>query len=152
MKTNPLSFHFPTLALATLVLLGITATSLQAQTYAGRPALNAEPGSLEANIYPVINSARIKVIFAYYGSGFVRIQIRDEQGTVVFNQYEYKCRYKGQFDLAGLPAGAYRVSLQTDNAQYAQWIQIAPAVSSQISLISEQPGRTPIAEKLAVNQ
>ncbi len=147
LSTRPFAF-----ALASLVCLGITATSLQAQTFAGRAVLNAQPGSLRASIYPVINSSMIRVDFAHAGSGAVRIQIWDEQGHVWHEQFEYIRQYKGHFDLAGLPAGAYRVSLQTNDARYTQQIQIAPPVTAQVSLINDQPASEPVAQRLVVNQ
>ena len=148
MKTNAIFIRCFAVALVSLICLGLTTPSLQAQTYAGRPFLSEQPGSLEATIYPILNSSRIKISFDRPGSGAVRIQIRDERGTVWHEQFAFQRRYRGQFDLSGLPAGIYQVSLQTDDAQYATAIQIAPSVGPRISLITRQPTVTP--EKLIV--
>lgn len=154
MKINHIFGHYKTLVVATACLL--SASAIQAQTFAGQEKLSVSPAGFEASVYPILNSpATIKVSFNNLTAGGVKVIIRDEKGHPVYEEFETVAHYRRRFDLSPMPAGTYTLELRKKNDLLTQTFSIEPPASTRIAMTS-QPIRkapeTPVEKKLIVSQ
>ncbi|GAB3223609.1 hypothetical protein [Spirosoma arcticum] len=149
MRTSPRPLNSGIRFIA-LLLIGITLNtrSVHAQTFRGETRLTPAPASLRAAVYPVGNSPMLRVRYENKQAGPVRIQIRDQRGNAIYDEFKRQSLYAGEFDLTAWAAGTYTIELQTSVARYAQTIHIefrSPVVTTIVSampLLSQPDERT----------
>lgn len=154
MKT--IRFSPGTIAVLTTFLL--SAATLKAQTFNGKPTLAESPSTFEAVVFPLSNApTTLRVIFNNFTGGAVRVVVRNREGAVFYENYETVQKYRRRFDLSQLPQGTYMVELSKQKESFLQAFAINPPVEpqSQIALLAPSPQKTPAQpaeKKLAVRQ
>ena len=139
-----------------LLLIGFTlnARSVPAQTFRGETKLTPTPASLRAAVYQVSNSPMLRVRYDNQQTGPVRIQIRDQRGTVIYDEVKRQSLYAGEFDLMAWPAGTYIIELQTSLSRYVQTIRVefrSPVVATVVPTASQPvPAGAPMPKSGAV--
>lgn len=121
-----------------LLLIGFTLStrSVHAQTFRGETKLTPAPASLRAAVYPISNSPILRVRYDNKQAGPVRIQIRDQRGNIIYDEFKRQSMYAGEFDLTAWAAGTYTIELQTSLSRYAQTIRVefrSPVVATVVS-------------------
>ena len=100
------------------------------------------PAALRVIIRPLPNSPLLRVCYESAQYGSVRFRIRNERGSVLYDDVLRASRYAGTFDLADLPAGRYTVELQTPADHYEQAIQLGKPIPATVALVvkEQEPG------------
>lgn len=112
---------------ALLLALGL-ATAAQpayAQQAAAPSAAPAAINPLRVIITPLANSSVLRVRYESADYGAVRLQIRNEQGQVLYADLKRQSRFAGDFDLAAWPAGDYTIELSTPNARRTETVRVS---------------------------
>jgi hypothetical protein len=148
MKINVISARRFAAMVPMLAILGATTPSVQAQTFTGKPDLTQQPNTLRTIITPVANSSILRVRYENDGYGTVRIVLRDERGTIVYEELQPKRKYSGQLDLTSLPNGAYTLVLQTPQSRHTEHIHVNTPTSEHIVLITPKLAE-PVAERVS---
>ncbi|MBD2704600.1 hypothetical protein IC229_28435 [Spirosoma sp. BT702] len=147
MKTIRTSIRHLVMAAVWLAGLGLSTVSLKAQSFTGQNTLLEIPNRLRPIITSVPNSSIIQIRYENKSRGSVRMQLRDKQGKILFDESEPKRKFAGQFDLASLPSGLYTIELSTQEARYRETIRIE---ASELSRVITFP--QPSEDKLIVKQ
>ncbi len=137
MKTNSSFLPCSALTALTACLLLASSPTSTAQTYDGKLKLADAPTQLETNVYPLSNRPGvIKVIFNNRKKGSVQVVIRNEQGKVFYDAYEWMTLYRREFDLSNLPTGSYTVEFSTQNEHVVRPLAIntPPPATSYIAM------------------
>ena len=155
MKTSRFFLH-PTLRAASVLLLsiGLMSPAAQAQTFTGQAKLTQSPSKgFQVLIYAsTLQPGRIRVNFDNESPGPVRIQVRDQQGTIVYDEFESSVHYRGYVNLLSAPTGDYTVSLSKPQGVYTQTFRIEPPTAGRIVLLNDGPAiESPKSEKLIVS-
>lgn len=124
------------LALAALALTSsvVSLSAAQAQTVADETS----PAGLRTRISPVASATKLKVCYENDGYGPVRILIRNERGTLVYDEYEISRKYAALYDLTALPSGLYSIELRTRTVRQTKQLRIAAPVRNRIVLFDTE--------------
>lgn len=99
----------------------------------------SDPTTLRVKIWPLSNSPLLRVCYESLNYGSVRFLIRNEHGSVLYDDVLRASRYVGTFDLAGLPTGRYTIELQTPTAHHQEAIRVVqPMAAAVVSMMKEQ--------------
>ena len=139
MKTSLRLSTSPYWILLLLALGFASPTVSQAQRASAQPNGLPAPAPLRVNIWPLPNSPLLRVCYESDQYGSVRFQIRNERGSVVYDDVLRASRYVGTFDLANLPSGRYTVGLQTPTDHHEAAIRVVqPIPVAVVSMAKEQ--------------
>ncbi len=127
-----------------LLVLGFTSPiASQAQRAGAQPNGAPAPAPLRVIIQPLPNSPLLRVRYESDQYGSVRFQIRNERGSVLYDDMLRSSRYVGTFDLADLPAGRYTVELRTPTDHLEQAIRLGKPMPAVVALVAKQQEPTP---------
>lgn len=98
--------------------------------------------SLTASVdYP----GHIRVGYEHQGRQSVQIQIRDQAGALLYDEWHHQRNYVGLYDVTSLPPGQYRVDLNTSDAHSANTFVVSPRQMVPINIDSHRPEqKTPL--------
>ena len=137
MKTFP-RLTTSSLWLLLLVLSFARPITSQAQAAGAQPQKSPAPASLRVNIRPLSNAPLLRVCYESDQYGSVRFQIRNERGSVLYDDVLRASRFVGTFDLASLPAGRYTIELQTPTDHHQETIQMNKPVPATVVLVAKE--------------
>jgi hypothetical protein len=162
MKTNSSFLAYGALAALTVGLLLASSPTATAQLYDGQLKLADQSTQLETNVYPLASRPGvIKVIFNNRKKGAVQVVIRNEQGKVFYDAFEYVTLYRQDFNLSNLPTGNYSVELSTRDEHIVRSLAIntPPPATNYIAMGSPSKQEIPVPalptkknKRLLVNQ
>ncbi len=122
-----------------LLALGFASPTLsQAQRASAQTDGLPAPATLRVIIRPLPNSPLLRVCYESDKYSPVRFQIRNERGSVLYDDVLRSSRYAGTFDLADLPAGRYTVELQTRTDHHEETIQLGKPVPAIVALVTKK--------------
>ena len=128
----------PCWVLLLLVLGFARPAASQAQRPGAQPDGPPAPASLRVIIRPLPNSPLLRVCYESVRYASVHFQIRNERGSVLYDDVLRTSRYAGTFDLADLPAGRYTVELQTPADHHEETIQVGKPIPAVVALVTKQ--------------
>jgi len=128
----------PCWVLLLLVLGFARPAASQAQRAIAEPNRAPALAPLRVNIWPLPNSPLLRVCYESDKYGSVRFQIRNERGSVLYDDVLRASRYVGTFDLADLPAGRYTVELQTPADHHEETIQVGKPIPAVVALVTKK--------------
>jgi len=138
MKTFLRLMTSPHWVLLLLVLGFARPTASQAQRAHAPSNGSSVPTPLRVNIWPLANSPLLRVCYESDKYGSVRFQIRNEHGSVLYDDVLRASRYVGTFDLANMPTGRYTVELQTPTDHYEAAIRVVQPVPATVALVTNK--------------
>ena len=138
MKTSLRLTTFPHWVLLLLVLGFAGPTASQAQRASAQPDGLPAPAPLRVIIRPLLNSPLLRVYYESDQYGSVHFRIRNERGSVLYDDMLRASRYAGTFDLAALPAGRYTVELQIPADHHEEAIQVGKPIPAIVALVAKQ--------------
>ena len=138
MKTLLRLMTSPCWVLLLLVLGFARPAASQAQRASAQPDGPPAPASLRVIIRPLPNSPLLRVCYESARYGSVHFQIRNERGSVLYDDVLRASRYAGTFDLADLPAGRYTVELQTPADHHEETIQVGKPIPAVVALVTKK--------------
>ena len=139
MKTLLRLMTSPCWVLLLLVLGFARPAASQAQRATVHPDAPPAPASLRVIIRPLPNSPLLRVCYESARYGSVHFQIRNERGSVLYDDVLRASRYIGTFDLANLPSGRYTVGLQTPTDHHEAAIRVVQPVPTAVVSMAKEP-------------
>lgn len=120
---------------ALIVVLLFWASSIHAQTFKGAKQLTETPKYFGVLIYPVASRPQtIRINFDNPAGAMVRIVIKHQSGTIVYDEYKNVVASREYFDLSALPAGEYIVDLSTQYDHITKLFTINSAQAGYITM------------------
>ena len=107
----------------------------------GNPVLTESAAhTLRTSLTPSVDyPGHIRLGYEHRGRQSVQIQIRDQTGALLYDEWHHQRDYVGLYDVTSLPPGQYRVDLNTPDAHYANTFVIGPRPVVPINITGNKP-------------